>query len=58
MTLRPETCSREYREGKVSRRRSYKCRGCGVKFQVDTLKAVPVSKRICQICNARDYGSA
>jgi len=58
MSLRPETRSRAYREGWIGRRRTYKCRGCGVKVQVDTLGPMPEKERFCQICNARDYGSA
>jgi hypothetical protein len=42
----------EYLEGWIGRRRTYKCRKCQAKFQVDTLNPLPIAKRICPICKA------
>ena len=50
MGYHPTTRSREYRDGWLGRRRSYKCRACGAKFQVDTLRPLPENERICLIC--------
>jgi len=41
---------REKTEGKISRRRTYKCRKCGEKFQEDRLKPLPEAHRICPAC--------
>lgn len=41
---------RERTEGWVGRRRTYKCRDCGHKFQVDTLNPLPLKDRICPQC--------
>ena len=54
--MRPQTRSRIYREGRTSRRRTYTCRrkGCGRKFQVDTLKPIPERERICGHCHQEE----
>jgi len=46
----PTTKSRAYREGWQGRRRTYRCRECGVKYQVDTLNPIPTKERICPFC--------
>lgn len=48
--MKPTTRCREYREGTRSRRRNYKCRRCGEKFQVDTINPLPEKARICPGC--------
>jgi len=48
--MNPETRTREYREGKISRRRIYKCLICGEKFQVDTLNPLPDIEKYCHDC--------
>jgi transposase-like protein len=50
MSFRPTTRCREYREGWLGRRRTYKCRTCGNKFQVDTLGPLPEKLRNCKDC--------
>lgn len=50
MGYHPTTRSREYREAWKGRRRTYGCRGCGEKFQVDTLDPVPEKARYCSEC--------
>ena len=52
--MRPTTRSREYREGWIGRRRTYKCRECGLKFQVDTREPLPEKDRVCQVCRPYD----
>lgn len=47
----PQTRSREYTQGWLGRRRWYKCRNCGEKFQVDTLNALPEAERTCRTCD-------
>jgi len=62
---RPTTSINDYngrtitirREAATSRRRTYKCRGCGRKFQVDTLDPLPDYLKYCPICYCRDYAS-
>ena len=46
----PTTRTREYREGKISRRRTYKCLECKRKFQVDTLNPLPDIDKYCHDC--------
>jgi len=41
---------REKIEGWRGRRRNYKCRNCGQKFQVDALNPLPENDRICSTC--------
>ncbi len=41
---------REKAEGWRGRRRNYKCRECGVKFQDDVLKPLPEIDRVCFNC--------
>ena len=43
------TRSREYREGWTGRRRNYKCRNCGEKFQHEGGQ-LPEKARICRYC--------
>lgn len=50
MSLKPTTKCREYREGMISRRHTYKCRVCGMKFQVDTVEPLKVKERKCPEC--------
>lgn len=45
------TKTREYREGWLGRRRTYTCRKCRSKFQVDTKGPLPENKRICPKCS-------
>lgn len=40
---------REYREGWTGRRRNYKCRNCGKKFQHDG-RQIPAGARYCLEC--------
>ena len=47
------TGCREYREGWIGRRRMYKCRLCGYKFQVDTLRSLPQEERIRSVCKEK-----
>lgn len=54
MGLHPTTRCREYREGRISRRRTYRCRQCPNKFQVDTLKPLPEYDRICPECKTKN----
>ena len=43
--------SRQAREGGwLGRRRNYRCRRCGNKFQVDTIRPLAEEDRICHIC--------
>jgi len=51
----PTTRCREYKEGWKGRKRTYKCRECGEKFQVDTLNALPLEDRICPPCKERTH---
>ncbi len=44
--------SRRAREGWAGRRRNYKCRKCGSKFQVDTRSPLPEDARLCRNCRA------
>ena len=46
---------REKIEGKISRRRTYTCRECDNKFQVDTLAPLPEKERLCPYCRDRTY---
>jgi len=55
MGYHPTTMSREYKEGCLGRRRSYSCRECGIKFQVDTLGSLPEIERACPKCRERTY---
>jgi len=48
--MQTETRSRSFREGRQGRRRTYKCRECDNKFQVDTLNPLPISERFCPPC--------
>lgn len=48
--MRSNCRSREYREGWIGRRRNYRCRRCGKKYQVDTRDPVPEKLRICPVC--------
>lgn len=41
---------REKTEGWIGRRRTYKCRSCRIKFQVDTLYPLPIEDRYCNSC--------
>lgn len=41
---------REKTEGWKGRRRNYRCRECGVKFQANTLSALPEIDRVCPNC--------
>ena len=50
MGYHPTTRSRDYREGWLGRRRTYKCRTCGEKFQVDTLGPLTEKDRHCHAC--------
>ncbi len=36
--------------GWIGRRRTYRCRGCGAKFQVDTRHPLPEKDRLCPTC--------
>jgi ribosomal protein S14 len=45
-----KTKAREYREGRIGRRRTYTCRKCGSKFQVFTNCQLPIGARICPEC--------
>lgn len=63
MCYHPATRSRAYREDWCGRRRNYKCRKCGVKFQRDTSRPVPPGARICASClkipeNMQEYNAA
>ena len=57
MGYHPATRCREYVEGWLGRKRTYRCRtkGCGNKFQVDTRDPLPIKDRVCPECrdNAR-----
>lgn len=46
---------REKIEGWLGRRRIYKCRQCGNKFQVDTLEPLPKLYRICPQCRDNNH---
>lgn len=50
MGYQPSTRCREYKEASVGRRRSYRCRECGLKFQEERLTPLPKSERICHHC--------
>ena len=52
--MRTTTRTREYREGRISRRRTYKCRECQVKFHVDTRDPLPEDQRVCPFCKVED----
>lgn len=45
---------REKIEGRLGRRRTYKCRSCGQKFQVDTIGPLPEKERLCLICKVEN----
>lgn len=49
--MQNESQSRACREGWLGRRRTYRCRKCKDKFRVDTLKPLPLDKRICNKCS-------
>ena len=51
----PQTRSREYREGCIWRRRTYRCTECNRKFQVDTLNPLPKHDRACPDCKSSTY---
>jgi hypothetical protein len=42
--------SRQCLEGVFSRRRTYRCRKCDSRFQVDCLNPLPEEDRLCQVC--------
>ena len=46
--------SREKVEGWLGRRRTYRCRQCRQKFQVDRLNPLPEKDRICEICRTKE----
>jgi hypothetical protein len=48
--MKTETRSREYREGWLGRRRTYKCIICTDKFQEDRCGPLPKRERICPYC--------
>ncbi len=48
--MRDYSRCREKVEGWLGRKRWYKCRECGRKFQVDTLGPLPISDRVCPLC--------
>jgi len=48
--MKTQTRCREYQEGWTGRRRTYKCRECSKKFQVDTKESLPEVRRICPEC--------
>ncbi len=48
--MRTQSRCRAYREGVLSRLHTYKCRGCGQKFQVDVRGPLPEKERICGRC--------
>ena len=48
--MKTETRSRAVKEGWQGRRRTYKCRECDNKFQVDTLSPLPIKDRFCPSC--------
>lgn len=50
MGYHPTTKSRQYTEGWQGRRRTYQCRECLDKFQVDTLKPLAEVNRVCPSC--------
>jgi len=50
----PQTRCRTYREGWQGRRRTYSCRQCSLKFQVDTLNSLPEKERICTECKSNN----
>lgn len=52
--MQPITRTREYREGWLGRRRNYRCRGCGEKFQVDTKSPLPEKDRLCSECRGME----
>jgi len=51
--MQVKTRSRAYREGWQGRKRNYKCRKCGEKFQYDGLQ-LPVDLRICPKCRMEE----
>ena len=53
MGYHPTTRSREYREGWIGRRRTYRCRNCSEKFQVDTSNPLPLKDRLCYACRLK-----
>lgn len=50
-----KSCCREKTEGWKGRRRTYKCRECGNKFQVDTLNPLPEKDKLCPTCKPRTH---
>lgn len=38
----------------MSRRRTYRCRQCGNKFQQDRTSSLPLKERICPMCRDKD----
>ncbi len=48
--MRDTSHCREKTQGWLGRRRTYRCRECKAKFQVDTLRPVPVKERRCYVC--------
>lgn len=46
---------REKIEGRISRRRTYRCRTCNSHFQVDSLHALDEANRICPDCRGYVY---
>lgn len=53
MGYHPTTRSREYRQGWLGRRRTYRCRECGNKFQEDRMEPMPEYNRVCPDCRRR-----
>ena len=44
------TRRREYREGAVGRRRTYRCRKRDNKYQIESLGSLPIGDRVCPEC--------
>jgi predicted SprT family Zn-dependent metalloprotease len=47
---------REKTEGWLGRRRTYRCRVCHQKFQVDRLNSLPEEERVCRSCREGKVG--
>ncbi len=56
MSFQPTTKCRAYREGRVGRIHSYRCRQCGAKFSTD-LRLTPLSEpeKICPQCKSNNH---
>ncbi|MBA7579557.1 hypothetical protein ES708_21428 [subsurface metagenome] len=48
---------REKIEGWRGRRRWYKCRQCGERFQRDLRDSLPEKERICEVCKQKQESS-